>query len=148
MNPPKFFLAVFGDPRPPGKNTVESGEYRPIARYRLSEIRTGDLMLLYCTLMYPGHSMKIPGVGVVLDKDNELVRYRWLPFREAIAESRTHKTFTADDRKKFRNKRLASQQLCEISSDSFLGTVENQQIDWSSVSGRTPKVLSLPKKSA
>jgi hypothetical protein len=132
MNSPKCFVAVFGDPQPPAKNAVESGEYRPIAKYTL-QTQTGDLMLLYCTSTYPGHSMEIPGIGVVLNADGESVKYRWLPFKEAIAESQIDKAFTPEDRKKFRDRRFASHQLFEISPKSFSDTITNHEIAWSNV---------------
>ncbi len=133
MNSPNYFVAIFGDPQPPGKNAVESGEYHPIAKYTLSQIQTGDLMLLYCTSGYLGYSMKIPGIGVVLNTDGESVKYRWLPFKEPIAESSIHKAFTAPDQEKFGNRRFTSHQLFEISPKSFSGTVVNQQIDWPNI---------------
>jgi hypothetical protein len=147
MNSPKFFVAVFGDPQPPGKNTVESGEYHPIAKYRLSGIQAGDLILLYCTSSYWQFSMKIPAIGVVLGSDSESVKYRYLPFKEPIDGSRMSEAFTPVDREKFSPKvrRFPPHQLFEISAASFVDTVADQQIDWSSIA---QKVEPLPKKSA
>ena len=90
----------------------------PIAKYTLSNIQTGDVMLLYCTLRYSGQSMKIPGVGVVLSTDAESVAYRWLPFKDPLAESWVDKAFTDSDRKKFGDRRFSSHQLFEISSNA------------------------------
>ena len=109
---------------------MESGEYRPIAKHTLSNIQAGDLMLLYCTSSYPGQSMKIPGIGVVLGTGAESVEYRWLPFKDPIAESCIDKGFSDSDRKKFGDRRFSTRQLFEISSRSFSDTVANREIDW------------------
>src|ERR1035438_8327465 len=88
MNTPKCFVAVFGDPQQPNKSLVESGEYDPDPRYAPFPSGPGDLMLLYCTGSYPGRPMQIAGIGVVLSADSNWVRYRWLPFKDAIPKAR------------------------------------------------------------
>lgn len=133
MNSPRCFVAVFGDPKPPGKNTVKSGEYHPIAKYTISRTQIGDLMLLYCTSGYSGYSMKVPGIGVVLNTDGESIKYRWLPFKKPIEESWIDQAFTAADRKKFGERRFPDSQLFEISLKSFSDAIANQEIDWPSV---------------
>jgi hypothetical protein len=133
MNSPKCFVAVFGDPQPPRKNRVESGEYRPDPRYAPFQTEPGHLMLLYCTGSYPRHSMKIPGIGVVLSTDGESVKYRWLPFKEPIAKSRIDEKFAPADLEKFGDRRFSSRWLFEISLKSFSDTAANQEIDWPNV---------------
>jgi hypothetical protein len=76
---------------------------------------------------------KVPGIGVALSTDAESVGYRWLPFKEPIAESWIDKAFTHSDRKKFGDRRFSSHQLFEISSKSFSDTIANHEIDWPNV---------------
>jgi hypothetical protein len=133
MNSPKFFVAVFGDPQQPRKSLVESGEYDPDPRYAPFPTGPGDLMLLYCTSSYPGRSMQIPGIGVVLSTDSKWVRYRYLPFIQPIPKSRIDSAFDPADLDKFKNIRFSSHWLFEISRNSFANTVANQQIDWPNV---------------
>src|SRR5580704_6926083 len=97
MNSPKFFGAVFGDPQQPGKSLVESGEYDPDPRYSPFPTRPGDLMLLYCTGSYPGRSMQIAGIGVVLSTDSKWIKYRYLPFIGPIQKSRIDAAFDPVD---------------------------------------------------
>ncbi len=132
-SPPKFFVAIFGDPQQPNKSLVESGEYDPDPKYAPFPTKPGDLMLLYCTNSYPGRSMQIPGIGVVLSTDRRWVRYRYLPFAVAIPKSRIDAAFDPTDLDKFKNIRFSSYWLFEISRSSFSGTVANQQIDWPNV---------------
>lgn len=80
-------------------------------------------MLLYGTSSYPGRSMQIPGIGVVLSTDSEWVRYRYLPFIEPIPKSRIDAAFDPIDLDKFKNIRFSSHWLFEISRNSFSGTV-------------------------
>ena len=108
MTAPKCFVAVYGDPTPPNKSTVESGQYDPDPRYAPFEPRPGDVLLLYCTGSYSGHSMQIPGIGIVLSVDNTWIRYRWLPFTEPISKSVIDHSFAEADLRKFANIRFSS----------------------------------------
>jgi hypothetical protein len=130
----KYFVAVFGDPQPPQKTAVESGEYAPDPKYAPFEAEPGDVMLLYCTSSYPRFSMQIPGIGIVLSADSEQILYRWLPFNDAIAKSQIDKSFEPTDVRKFGNVRFSSHWLFEISQVSFNQTVEGQSINWDRVS--------------
>jgi hypothetical protein len=122
MNPPKCFVAIFGDPQQPNKSLVESGQYDPDPRYP-SESQPGDLMLLYCTSSYPGRSMQIVGIGVVLSTDPQWIRYRCLPFHEPIPKSRIDAEFEPGDLKKFRDIRFSSRWIFQISLTSFADTI-------------------------
>ena len=88
MTSPRYFIAVFGDPHPPNKALVESGEYDPDPKYAPFPTATGDVMLLYCTGSYGKYSMEVPGVGIVLDTDPQWIKYRWLPFNQPISKAR------------------------------------------------------------
>jgi hypothetical protein len=133
MNSPKCFVAVFGDPNQPSKSLVESGQYDPDPKYTPFPTVPGDLLLLYCTNAYPGRSMQIAGIGVVLSTDSQWVRYRWLPFKTPIPKSRIDGGFDPADLKKFGNIWMSSHWLFEISLKSFYSTVANQEIDWPKV---------------
>jgi hypothetical protein len=130
MSTPKLFVAVFGDPQQPNKSLVEAGEYDPDPKYAPFPCRPGDLILLYCTSSYMGRPMQIAGIGVVLSSDRNWVRYRWLPFKQAIPKSRIDAGFEPPDLQKFGNIRFASHWLFEISLKSFSDTIANQEIDW------------------
>ncbi len=43
----KYFFAMFGDPTPPLKDTVESGVYHPDSKYAPFPPNVGDVLLLY-----------------------------------------------------------------------------------------------------
>jgi len=130
MNSPMYFVAVFGDPQQPNKSLVESGEYNPDPQYAPFPTKPGDVMLLYCTGSYPQRFMQIPGIGIVLSTDRQWIKYRWLPFKEAIPKSRIDKAFEPTDLVKFDNIRFSSHWLFEISRLSFSGTIANQEVDW------------------
>lgn len=133
MNSPKCFVAIFGDPQPPRKNRVESGEYHPDPQYAPFPTDSGDFILLYCTGSYPQRFMQIAGIGVVLSTDSESVKYRWLPFKEPIPKSQIDVAFEPADLKRFGNIRLSSHWLFEISLKSFCDTVASQKVDWPDV---------------
>jgi hypothetical protein len=126
----KYFIAVFGDPRPEGKSLVESGQYDPDPRYAPFHTKPGDVMLLYCTGSYGKYSMQLPGLGIVLDTDDKVIRYRWLPFKEPIPKTKIDKSFESADAARFKLIYMSSQWLGEISQLSFSRTVAEQMIDW------------------
>jgi hypothetical protein len=127
---PRYFVAIFGDPQAPDKSLVESGKYDPDPRYAPFPTAPGDVMLLYCTNSYTQHSMEIPGVGIVLQTDNEWIKYRYLPLKEAISKEKLDQSFESADAEKFRNIRFSSHWLFEISQLSFSRTVAAQVIAW------------------
>lgn len=132
MNSPTCFVCVFGDPQPPGKDLVESGVHHPKSGYAL-HVNPGDILLLYCTGSYPKHPWSVPGIGIVLNADQQSIKYRWLPMRHPIPKSRMDAAFEPDDKGKFNNIRFDNYWLFQISLKSLAGTVANQEIDWPSV---------------
>jgi len=128
--PPRYFVAIFGNPQPPDKSLVESGVYDPDPKYAPFPTAPGDVMLLYCTSSYTQYSMEIPGVGIVLHTDKEWIKYRWLPFKEVISKEKIDQSFEPADAEKFRNIRFSSHWLFEISQRSFSRTVTAQIIAW------------------
>jgi hypothetical protein len=86
-------------------------------------------MLLYCTANYPGHSLEIPGLGVVLNVDRT-VEYRWVPFAESIPKAHLDSSFDPEDAAKLKNVRFDAFWLFEISRQSFCKTVSNRVMAW------------------
>jgi len=130
MTPPNYFFALFGDPRPPEKDTVESGIYHPDPKFAPFPTKPGDILLLYCAKSYLDHPMEVPGLGIVFHTDDQTVNYRYLPFVEAIPKSKIDQAFEPDDIDKFRKIWLPAFWLFEISKESFVRTVGEQRILW------------------
>ncbi len=130
MASPRYFFAMFGDPKPPEKDEVESGIYHPDSRFAPFPTRAGDVLLLYCTENYGAHSMEVPGVGVVLRVDRQVVEYRYLPFAAPVPKSKLDTCFSSADLDKFSNRRFSNFWLFEISRASFAATLESTTIAW------------------
>ncbi len=128
MANPQYYIAVFGDPDSPDKDLVESGVYRPSSDPL--PVRTGDILLLYCTGGYKGHEMEVPGIGVALAVDDKAIRYRYLPFLVPISKNDLDRTLDETDLHKFRNIRFNTFRLLEISKTSFARSVASKAIAW------------------
>jgi len=128
MHEPKYHIAVFGEPNPPEKDTIESGIYH------LKSIPfgtdPGDLLLLYCTDNYPGHRMSVPGIGVVLKTEDSKVVYRYLPFNVAVSKYELDEKLEPTDKKKLSNIRFSTHWLFKISRQSFTNIVANREVLW------------------
>ena len=121
---------MFGNPRPPGRDTVESGIYHPHSSTAPFPTQPGDLLLLYCAGGYAEHAMQIPGLGVVLYTTNEVVAYRYLPLSKPISMNKISTSFLPQDLTKFNNRRFNRFWLFEISRASFVATVGIPDIAW------------------
>jgi hypothetical protein len=130
MDAPRYFVAIFGDPQPPHKDVVESGVYHPQAKYAPFPSAPGDVMLLYCTGTYAQHDMHAPGIGIVLDRDNQCVKYRYLQLSEPISKETIERYFEPTDATKFKNRRFDQFWLFQISPRSFAQTVGARNIVW------------------
>ncbi|MBI4463417.1 MAG: hypothetical protein HY647_01825 [Acidobacteria bacterium] len=130
MTQPKYFLAVLGNPEPPGKDTIESGLYHPDQKYAPFPVHPGDVLLLYCTGSYTEHFMQSPGFGVVLRTDDKSIHYGYFPFSRPVSKDRIEHTFQPNDNDKFKNIRFSSFWLFEISRESFAKAVGEQPIRW------------------
>lgn len=130
MSSPKYFFAVFGDPNPPHKDTIESGIYHPDPKYAPFPTEQGDVLLLYCTGSYDEHSMQTPGIGIVLFTEDYAIRYRYLPFSQSISKTTVENELQPADAQKFANRRFSSHWLFEISRDSFVRVVADRTIMW------------------
>jgi len=130
VSSPKYFFAMFGDPRPPEKDTIESGIYHPDPKHAPFPTRPGDVLLLYCTGSYRQYPMQAPGLGIVLHTDNEIVRYRYLTLSQPISKDRIEHEFQPSDADKFKNRRFTGFWLFEISRESFVRAFGNRAIVW------------------
>jgi hypothetical protein len=99
MKKPTYYVAVFGKPEPPDKDTVDSGRYHLGRRGADTPGERGDILLLYCTAGYADNSVSVPGIGIVLTKTKESIFFRYLPFTSPISKDQIDKTFTDEDRK-------------------------------------------------
>jgi hypothetical protein len=130
MRSPRYFFAMFGNPKPPGKDTVESGIYHPDPKYAPFRTNPGDVLLLYCAGTYREYPMRAPGLGVVLQTDHQSVQYRYLLFSVPILKKGIEQEFDPSDADKFRNRRFAGFWLFQISRESFTRAVGDRGIKW------------------
>jgi len=130
MNDPKYHIAIFGDPKPPEKDAIESGVYHPDMKFAPFRIDPGDFLLLYCTGSYTEHAMRVPGIGVVLEIVGSKIRYRYLPLREAASKYELDDKLEPMDKERFSNIRFSSHWLFQISRQSFLNIVAERGVLW------------------
>lgn len=130
MNAPKYYLAVFGDPRPPDKDTIQSGVYHPHPKFAPFPTEPGDFLLLYCTAGYTEYARRVPGLGVVLETTDSEIRYRYLPLTKIILKDDLENKLDSTAKKKFSNIRFSSHWLFEISRQGFLNAVADRGILW------------------
>ena len=130
MIAPKYYLSVLGDPKPPGKDTVESGIYHPDPKYAPFPTKPGDILLLYCTSSYIEHAMRVPGIGVVLETKSTEIHYRYLQLSRPISKYDLDNNFDLEDKNKFSNIRFSSHWLFEISRQSFGGALGDRAVVW------------------
>jgi hypothetical protein len=130
MDAPKYYIAVFGDPRPPEKDTVESGIYHANVRFAPFSTHPGDFLLLYCTGSYTEYAMRVPGLGIVLETAGAEIQYRYLPLSEAASKYELDDKLAPTDKERFSNIRFSSHWLFEISRQSFLNIVADRKILW------------------
>ena len=130
MSVPKYYLSVLGDPKPPDKDTVESGVYHPDPNYAPFPTKPGDFLLLYCTRNYIEHAMSVPGIGVVLETKSTEIHYRYLPLSRSISKYDLDNNFDSEGKKKFSNIRFSSHWLFEITRQSLVGALGDRAVVW------------------
>jgi hypothetical protein len=130
MKNPTYYVAVFGKPEPPDKDTADSGRYYLGRRGTDTPGERGDILLLYCTANYADNSMSVPGIGIVLTKTKESIFYRYLPFTLPISKDQIDKAFTDEDRNKFTNIRFNTYWVFNISHESFSNATRDLIINW------------------
>jgi hypothetical protein len=124
MSSPRYFFAVFGNPKPPSKDTVESGIYHPHPRFAPFSPRPGDLLLLYCTNSYTKYPKSSPGFGVVRRLDDLIIEYDYNAFQKTIPIEVIRNAFRSDDEAKLGNIRFSSHWLFELNKESFSAVKE------------------------
>ena len=130
MKKPLYYVAVFGKPGPPDKDTVDSERYPLGIRGTDTPGERGDILLLYTTDSHEENSGIVSGIGVVLTKNREAIYYRYLPFSSPLSRDQIEGTFTDEDRGKLNEIRLNTYWLFEISSESFSNTTKGVVINW------------------
>lgn len=130
MKNPKYYFMVFGNPKPPGKDTIESGIYHPDVRFAPFPTEPGDIALLYCTTSYSEHEMRVPGIGIVVGTETSKIHYRYLPLTETISKHELDMKLESKDKMKLANIRFSSHWLFEISRQSFLNALGDRRILW------------------
>lgn len=131
MKEPAYYVAIFGNPDPPEKDTVESGRYHLGIRGTDIPGERGDIILLYCTGSYAEHFMSVPGIGVILTKHKESINYRYFPLSKPIPKDYIFRSFTDEDKKKFSNIRFDNFGMFKISKESFYNTTKNFSVNLS-----------------
>jgi len=127
---PAYYLAVFGKPEPPDKDTVDSGRYPLGIRGSDTPGDRGDILLLYCTAGNAENSMSAPGIGIVLTKNKESIFFRYLPFSSPVSKEKIDETFTAEDREKITGMGVNTYWVFDISPESFGNATRGVSIDW------------------
>jgi hypothetical protein len=130
MKNPMYYVAVFGKPGPPDKDTVDSGRYPLGIRGTDTPGERGDIMLLYCTDGHEDNSGIVTGIGVVLTKNRESIYYRYLPFSSPLSRDQIEETFTDEDRGKLKEIKVNTYWLFEITRESFSDTTRGVVINW------------------
>jgi hypothetical protein len=128
MKEPTYYVAIFGNPDPPEKDTVESGRYHLGIRGTDIPGERGDILLLYCNGSYAAHFMSVPGIGVILTKHKESINYRYLPLSKPIPKDHIIRSFTDEDKKKFSNIRFDNFWMFKISRESYCNATKNFSI--------------------
>ena len=124
INNPSFYVTVFGDPKPPGKDKVESGIHHPDENRSPYPTKPGDILLLYCTGSYHDHFMQVPGIGVVIETKSTSIHFRYLPLSKPISKYEIDASFDDDDKEKLKLIRFSSHWLFKISKTVFQKRLE------------------------
>jgi hypothetical protein len=125
---PEYFVAVFGNPEQ--GDPVDAGIYPAGENYPDFKASIGDMLLLYCTENYKGHSKEVPGIGIVIEASPKLIQYRWMPLDKPIHKTAIDQNFEPDDSQKMTELRFSSRRLFEISKQSFTKTLADRTIAW------------------
>jgi hypothetical protein len=130
MKKPTYYVAVFGKPEPPDKDTVDSGRYCLGIRGPDTPGERGDILLLYCTANYAENFMSVPGIGIVLTKTKDSIFYRYLPFASPISKEHIDKNFTDEDRNNLADMKFNTYWIFGISNESFSNATRGVSINW------------------
>ncbi|MEW6721592.1 MAG: hypothetical protein AB1346_14190 [Thermodesulfobacteriota bacterium] len=135
MKGPGYFMAVFGTPEPPDKDSVDSGRFFLGQRGADTPGERGDLMLLVHSAD-DDRFMTATGVGVILTKTGGFIFYRYLPFSSPIPGSRLEEAFDKNDANTLKGIRPNSYWLFDLSGESFRNAAGGSSVDWAKAGGR------------
>jgi len=130
MKEPTYYVAIFGKPEPPDKDTADSGRFFLGMRGTDTPGERGDILLPYSPSGHAENIMNAPGIGIVLTKTKEFIYYRFLPFLSPITKDQMDKEFTDEDREKLNGIRFNTYWLLGISRESFINATRGASIDW------------------
>ena len=130
MKKPTYYVAVFGKPEPPNKDTADSGRFHLGIRGTDTPGERGDIILLYCTASHSENIISVPGIGIVLTKTKDSIYYRYLPFYSPITKDQIDNTFTDEDREKLSGIKFNTYWLFDISYESFSNATRGVLINW------------------
>ena len=135
MQKPKYFVAVFAlqhfDTNPIDGERYPVG---PPISWRDLDIKTGDVMLLYCCEDYPGYPKEAPAVGIVIKVNIETgdegytVYYRYLPLNSPVQRHTINGSLQENERNYFMNP--GNNYLFKIKNTSFRKAVKDRYINW------------------
>jgi len=128
---PRCYFAVYADPDLPGHVSIEGGRFGNRAMPK--NMGVGDMVLLYCTSSYPGHSNSVPGIGLVTAV-NHVVKgfwYDYVAFEQAIPLEFIRFAMTKDDQARLAN--MWHDFLFQISRASFRTVTQSAKLR-----GRSP----------
>ena len=119
---PRCYFAVYADPALPGHVSVEGGRFGN--RGMPTNMRPGDMVLLYCTGTYPQRERTVAGIGFVTQVDHAIrdFWYDFMPFQQAVPLEFLRFAVTDDDKAKLANIRF--DWLFQISRESFRAVAE------------------------
>ena len=120
----RFFLAVWGDPKPPVHAGVESGYFSVKGRWPPA-IANGDHLLLYCREDHAHYPDRVPGFSIV-QKVNATYRELFCEYHGVVGPQQLedlHRLFEDPDQRRLERVRLLGNRLYEISGVSFWRTI-------------------------
>ena len=123
---PRCYFAVYADPDVPGHVKVESGRF---GNPRMpTNMRPGDMVLLYCTTTYLSHAKSVPGIGIVTEVDHALhdFRYDYLRFAQPVPLEFLRFAMTDQDRERIAN--IRHDWLFQISRESFRAVMQGGRL--------------------
>jgi hypothetical protein len=130
MKNPTYYLAVFGKPEPPDRDTVDSGRFFLGRRGADTPGERGDVMLLCCNAVDAEQGMCATGIGIILTKTKEFIFYRHLPFSSPISKDVLEGAFSTEDRNRFSDIRPNNYWIFDISGESFRSATRGVPIHW------------------
>jgi len=128
---PNYFCIVLGDPTPEGKNQVEQGWYKPANHGYRDYPEPGDLILFYCTSNYKEHPQQVPGIGIVVEKNEKRkLTYTYLPLQTPLLRDELLQRVGPDEQHRLENLHIVQNFLFPLDRASFARVMDGQTIEW------------------